>query len=191
MPSGIEANNIEDEFLQRLKLMSHRNKTIESKFVQIKKVQGIRKEVVSNGDFYYDNSGRMALLYTQPKDEKLIMHGEEFDIVSQGRTIKVDASNPIMMQVSNMMRAAMSGDIECFANGWDVEVTLFDKVYEVKIRPKDKKISRYLDSILMKFQLNDMTLNSLDMYDSRGGYTKYQFVSKKINKGINPDIFIL
>ncbi len=191
IPSLLSAQNIKDEFFAQLKTMSSQNKTIESKFIQSKKIKGIKKEVVTKGDYYYDNSGSMAMLYHQSEGDKIIMRDNKFSIISQGRKINVDSSNPMMKQVVNMMKAAMSGSVENFDNGWKVDITQTADEFHVTMIPQASKAKKYIDHMSMTFEKKNMTLEIMGMYDSRGGYTKYEFVEKKINTKIPSSVFEL
>ncbi len=178
------------DFNSRLAKASSQNKTIVAKFEQTKKVVGIKAEVKSQGDFYYENSGRMAMLYSNPAGDKIIMNGEIFHIVTGGKTIKSDVnSNPMMAQISYMMQASMSGDVEKLGKGWELSVTEKDSVFVVSVKPTERSIKKYVSSMTMIFCNKTMTLDELRIDETSGGYTSYKFVSKQINKYIEPSKF--
>ncbi len=183
-------NDSEQEFKQRLEAVSASNKTIQCDFTQEKKVKNLKNLINSEGDFYYDNSGAMALIYTQPEGDKIIMNNTDFEIVSGGKTIKTDAkSNPAMTQVSYMMQACMSGDVSKLGRGWNMKIVESESEYNITLTPTDRRIKKYISAINMVFDKKDVTLNTLQMNETSGGYTHYQFFNKKINSNFDHSVF--
>ena len=171
-----------DNFTSRLAKASRENKTIIARFEQMKKVVGIKDEIKREGDFYYENSGKMALIYDKPKGDKIVMNGEEFSITIGDKNIESNASsNPMMAQISYMMQASMSGDINKLGKGWNMVITEKENVYEVIIKPSERRIKRYISSMTMIFCNKTMTIDELRIDEAKGGYTSYKFLSKEIN----------
>lgn len=183
--ASAQSVNVE-EFQARLQKFSELNKTICSDFEQAKKVVNITKVVESSGQMYFDNSGKLALIYEEPKGDKMIMQGADFEITTSGKVYKSDASqNPMLAQVAAMMRGCMSGDISLFSQGWSIEITKTSSgEYQVELEPTNRRIKRYILSMVMNFNPEDMTLNSLRMNEASGGYTDYRFCNKVFNKKI-------
>lgn len=182
--------NPEQEFKIKLQKISNNNKTIQCDFVQHKKVKNMTQIVQNKGLFYYDNSGLMAMHYTAPKGDKIIMNGERFIIVTSGKKMSVDASsNPMMAQISYMMQACMSGDISKLGKGWSMNVEPIDNGYQVLLKPTVKRIQKYIVSMTMCFRDYDLTLDKLRIDEASGGYTEYTFMDKKMNKKIDRSYF--
>ncbi len=178
------------EFNSRLTEASSENRTIVAKFKQTKRVTGIKDLIVSQGDFYYHRDGKMAMVYSEPKGDKVVMSGENFEITTAGKTIKSSASsNPMMAQISYMMQASMSGDVAKLGKGWKVDIKESTNQYTVIITPTDRRIKRYISSMTMTFCSSTMTLDKLLMEETNGGYTSYIFTNKAINQEIDPEKF--
>lgn len=185
-----EQNTTEQKFRQKLESVSGKNETIVCNFTQTKKVKNVKQTAHSNGQFFYDNSGRMALIYTVPKGDKIIMTGNDFMILASGKKIKANASsNPVMAQISYMMQACMFGDVAKLGRGWVINVDESQAVYTVKLVPSDSRIKKYVSSLSMIFDKDTMTLNELRMDETSGGYTQYNFMDKKLNQKIDKSVF--
>jgi outer membrane lipoprotein carrier protein len=177
-------------FKERLKAQSNINKTIVCEFSQTKKVKSIKNSIVSNGDFYYDNSGMMAMIYKQPDGDKLILKNNSFYLHSGGKTLVSDASsNPMMAQISNMMKACMSGTVSDLGRGWKMDVTENGKSVEVILQPQDRRVRKYVVSMTMDFNGSDLTLDRLRIDETNGGYTEYRFFEKKLNVKFDNSVF--
>ncbi len=178
------------EFTEKLAAASAQNKTITANFSQQKKVKGIKTEIASKGNFYYDNSGSLALHYSQPQGDKIVMVGENFTIVSGGRKIESGAkSNPMYVQISQMMMACMSGDVTKLGRGWGMTITKEGSQYQVVLTPTEARVMKYVKNMTLRFSDKDMTLDALQIEEAGGGYTHYHFTDKKTNVAIEASVF--
>ncbi len=183
-------SDVEQEFRERLQLFSSRNRTIECQFEQTKRVKNLKEEVKSGGDFYYDNSGLLALVYSEPEGDKIVMRGEEFSITSAGKTFESGADdNPMLGQIATMMRGCMSGDLEQFDSGWELSIAKVEGGYRASLIPTNRRIKRYISAIVMQFNGADMTLDELHMAEASGGGTTYLFRDKQLNGAIDSKVF--
>lgn len=179
-----------ESFESRIEIFSSQNRTIQSDFVQTKKMKSIKNIVTSEGKFFYDNSGLMAMIYDEPKGDKIIINGEQFKFVMAGKVIDgASDDNPMMQQICNMLQASMTGDITKLGRGWQTTITENDTKYEVSLTPLDRRTKRYIESLVMVFRKSDMTLDELRMNDTLGGYTLYTFANKVINEVIDHQKF--
>lgn len=190
-PIHAEQRDIKAEFESRLTAASSSNRTIVARFTQRKSVPGIKEEVERSGDFYYDNSGDMAMIYDAPEGDKVVMNGDNFTIVVGGKRITSTSDNPMMAQISYMMQASMLGDVEKLGRGWDLTITFVEAEaeYRVVVKPVERRIKRYITAMTMAFDLESMTLATLRIDESSGGFTSYDFHSKQINADIDSVIF--
>lgn len=185
------AQEIEKEFKIKLQTNSSQNITIQCDFLQTKKIKKLSQEVTRKGSFYYYNAGLMAMHYSQPKDDKVIMNKDSFVIIISGKKICADAkSNPMMAQISYMMQASMSGDVSKLGRGWIMSIEKQINSYEVILKPTDKRIQKYINSMVMNFRESDMTLDTLRINETSGGFTQYTFTNKKVNNKIDSSYFI-
>ncbi len=181
---------IVDDFQSRIESMSRENRTIQCSFIQRKRVRNIKNIVESRGRYYYDNSGRMALRYSDPADDKIVVDGDKFTIEIAGKSIDGEAGdNPIMTQICNMLQACMSGDVTKLGRGWQTQVEEIGEEYRVTLLPEERRIRRFIESLVMLFDRSTMTLNELTLNDSAGGYTSYVFSDKIINGVIDTQKF--
>ncbi len=188
--SVAQSNDLEKTFRERLKSQSHLNKTIVCRFTQTKKVKNIKNTVITNGDFFYDNAGKMALIYKEPAGDKLIMNNSSFSITAGGKTFAVDAaSNPMMAQISAMMQASMSGAVSDLGRGWKMDVKEGESAIVVTLIPEDRRVRKYLSNMIMDFDDDNLTLNMLRINETSGGFTEYKFFDKKLNQKFDDAVF--
>ena len=139
----------------------------------------MKNEIELKGRFYYDNSLAMALDYTVPEGDKVIIRNDRIILKTAGQ----------VTQVALMIRASMTGDLSQFGQGWQIGYTEKEGVGEVKMVPESKRARKYIDSITLCFDLKDMTLDRMELCETQGGRSVYEFRNKRFNLPVDPARF--
>jgi hypothetical protein len=150
----------------------------------------MKNEIELKGRFYYDNSLAMALDYTVPEGDKVIIRNDRIILKTAGQVTQTATSaNPMLQQVALMIRASMTGDLSQFGQGWQIGYTEKEGVGEVKMVPESKRARKYIDSITLCFDLKDMTLDRMELCENEGGHSVYEFRNKRFNLPVDPARF--
>ena len=189
--SGLTARaGLPASFKERLAGASRENRTIQCDFTQHKQVRRMKNEIELKGRFYYDNSLAMALDYTVPEGDKVIIRNDRIILKTAGQVTQTATSaNPMLQQVALMIRASMTGDLSQFGQGWQIGYTEKEGVGEVKMVPESKRARKYIDSITLCFDLKDMTLDRMELCETQGGRSVYEFRNKRFNLPVDPARF--
>lgn len=178
------------EFSQKLKEASSKTNSIVCDFNQTKVMAVLSKPNISKGTFFFQKEQNICLEYTMPKGNLIVMNAGKFKIVTDGKMNVVDMkANPMMRQMGNMLSGCMTGNLELFGNENSTEYFETPSNYTVLISPTNKRVKKYLKSIILVFDKSDMTLNSMTMQENATDYTKYDFHKKKLNLEIEVDKF--
>lgn len=190
--AGNSSAQIKDDFTKKLLEISHINKTITSQFELIREIKQLDKPVKSVGSFYYDSNGYMALIYSVPAGDKIILKDDIFHIITAGKlNSSKGKSNPMLEQISQMMNACMKGDITQLGKGWLSEYSIVDGNYVINLIPQDKRTQKYLTSIVLVFDPSNLSLNNMTINEAQGNKSIYTFVNKKFNSIIPKSNFEL
>jgi outer membrane lipoprotein-sorting protein len=84
-------------------------------------------------------------------------------------------------QLSAMLTACMSGDVESIAKGFTPTITKGDKEWRVVLKPERGKGAAKIAEVELIFDRRDMSINSLKMVEKSGDYTMYTFRNKQFN----------
>lgn len=191
--SGLTARaELPASFKERLAAASSENKTIQCDFTQRKQVRRMKHETELKGRFYYDNTGTraMALDYTLPEGDKVIIRNDRIILRTAGQVTETATSaNPMLQQVALMIRASMTGDLTQFGEGWQIDYTENGGTGTVKMVPESKRARKYIDSVTLRFDLEDMTLDGMALAETEGGYSVYEFRNKRFNLPVDPARF--
>lgn len=189
--SGLTARaELPESFRERLAAASRENKTIQCDFTQRKQVRRMKNESELKGRFYYDSAVAMALDYTVPEGDKVIIRDDRIILRAAGQVTQTATSaNPMLQQVALLIRATMTGDLTQFGQGWRIDYTEDGCTGMVKMVPESKRARKYIDSITLRFDMKDMTLDRMALSETGGGHSVYEFRNKRFNLPVDPARF--
>lgn len=177
---------------QQLTVKSEETNTISCKFKQTKQMAVLAAPSISSGCFYYKKESKICMEYALPKGDKLVMNGDDFLIISNGKQNTADArSNPMMRGLKNLLVACMSGDIAQMSAGItsQLEYAQTETQYLITARMDHKRKKGYFKEIILCFEKSDLSLSSLKMIDPSGDFTLYEFDQKRFNEPVNESLF--
>lgn len=178
-----------EEFKGQVSEWSQRNKTIVCDFLQEKKVRGIREPERLEGRFFYDNEGKIALLYAEPAGDKVVMDGDRFVVVNAGKRMEATSeSNPMLGQMSGLLQGCMTGNLSGIGKGWNHRLEETGEVYRLELLPQGRQPKRP-KSLTLVFSKSDMTLEELRMEEGEGFMTRYVFKDKQRNVAFDRSVF--
>lgn len=179
-----------ESFKERLAAASQKNRTIQCDFSQRKQVRRMKNEIELKGRFYYDNARAMALDYSIPAGDKVIIRNDRIVLKTAGQVTETATSaNPMLQQVALMIRASMTGDLTQFGEGWQIDYAEQEGTATVRMEPRSKRARKYIEAITLGFDLGTMTLDRMELTETGGGGSVYEFRNKRFNLPVDPARF--
>ena len=155
-----------DSFRERLAQASRENKTIQCDFTQHRQVRRMKGEIELKG-----------------RDDRIILR-------TAGQVTETATSaNPMLQQVALMIRASMTGDLSQFGEGWQIGYDETEGAGTVRMVPLSRRARKYIDSITLRFDLENMTLDRMELNETEGGHSVYEFRDKRFNLAVDPAKF--
>ena len=99
------------------------------------------------------------------------------------------SANPMLQQVALMIRASMTGDLSQFGEGWQIGYDETEGAGTVRMVPLSRRARKYIDSITLRFDLENMTLDRMELNETEGGHSVYEFRDKRFNLAVDPAKF--
>ena len=99
------------------------------------------------------------------------------------------SANPMLQQVALMIRASMTGDLSQFGEGWQIGYDETEGAGTVRMVPLSRRARKYIDSIALRFDLENMTLDRMELNETEGGHSVYEFRDKRFNLAVDPAKF--
>ena len=177
---GASAQSLNAEFEREIKAKSQGITSIVAEMTQTREVAVLADVAKKEGDFHFQAPNNILLSFDDGDYIKL--SAEWFEMKSGANVTKRSASsNPMFKQLSAMLTACMSGDVESIAKGFTPTITKGDKEWRVVLKPERGKGAAKIAEVELVFDRRDMSINSLKMVEKSGDYTMYTFRNKQFN----------
>jgi outer membrane lipoprotein-sorting protein len=172
-------------FKTRLNTMTEGLNTIESNFVQEKKLSVLSKMIVSKGSFYFKKENLIRWEYTQPFHYLIIINKDKIYIQEDKEHKQYDMrSNQMFREMNTFISGCIQGDILKKEKEYRMAYFEDSDNYIVTLVPFSEKMRQMLNEVQIWFDRSDLTVNRIQMVEPGGDYTKIDFTDKKLNTDI-------
>jgi outer membrane lipoprotein-sorting protein len=152
------------------------------------------KSFVSNGSFYFTSPNLLAISYSNPAGDYLIINTEQISQKrKQGKTFKLSLQkNETMRELSNTLLWCISGKLIKLAesNNADVKTSELNGVINV-VFTAEVKSGRDFKKIELNYDKSTMRLKSMAMTDKNNVVTKYTMDKPQYGSAIDASVFII
>ena len=170
-----------ESFKSRMREESDSLTSIESRFTQTKYFRLLSEKIISTGFFSYQKPDKVCLDYQNPVKYRIVINGNKIRIDSDGKTSTVDAgSNRVMEQMSALISACMTGNLERLSSDYELTFKENDAQYWIEVVPQGSA-KVYMKSIDIFIDKKDFSVRQLKITESSGDYTEYIFTGQKKN----------
>lgn len=171
--------------------------TIKSLFKQVKHVNGMSKDLNSNGDMMYKKENKVILNYTTPIKYQMVLNGTKVKMVNGGKSKVYDtnAAGASTNEMQKMISSCMTGDMKALKKDYKLSYYEQGQNYLVKIVPSGNK--KLFKEIEMEMQKSDKMLLRLRLVENpKAGkkgedYTEYQFSNTQKNIDLQDSLFAI
>lgn len=180
----------EKAFMSELQRKNASITTIQAKFVQTKFLSVFSTEMESDGNFYWEKSDKICLDYQSPVKYKIVINGDKLKTVNAGKSSVISTKgNPMMDQMSSLIAACMTGNINQMGSGFKVKIEESATDYRLTIEPQAKEVQNYIAKMQIFLSRKDMSVVRLVMHENAEDYTGYVFTENKFNEKIPAFVF--
>lgn len=176
--------SFENEIVEKNKGLS----TIVCSFTQTRSMSVLSNEVSKDGKFYFVRPDRMLLLFDDSSYIK--MTGKWFEMNTAGNIVRTKvSSNPMLKNLSSILTACVMGDFAEMKKSFVLDIRQAADEWIVSMKPKGNRSAVKISEILIEFDRDNMSLNSLEMKEGAGDSTKYKFFGKRFNVNVDDGLF--
>jgi outer membrane lipoprotein-sorting protein len=165
--------------------------TITSDFTQEKILSALTEKITSTGKFWFKRNNRVRIEYLKPFSYLMIMNADKIHVRDNQKenTINVK-SNKVFQQVNRIMIDCVQGTI-LESKDFSTKVYENDKVYLLEMTPASKSLRDFFQTILLKVDKRDYSVNAIEMNEPGGDQTIISFHNKKLNEQVGDAVFAL
>jgi outer membrane lipoprotein-sorting protein len=190
-PKDYKAVKDKDVFVKKFNEKSASIQTNESDFKQEKFLSIMTEKSVSKGKFYFKKSDKMRWENTEPVNNIIVLNDGKVYIKEKGKVKVFDSNtNKSFKSLNDIMLSTASGNI---LDNKDYTYMLYEneKYVLIVLTPLATTTKKYVKTIEMTVEKSDYTVSQLKMIEPSGDYTQMEFHNKKLNLGLNDNLFIL
>lgn len=176
------------ELLDKIMSENKRIKSIECPFTHTKYLPFMSENIISKGMFYYDINGKVCMDYIEPAGELLLINGDLFKMVANGKERKMNAQSKSKAgELSNLLFACFQGNLSGLN---DCKITYEETADLYIMTVVMLKKSKMLPEILvLEYNKKDYSIERMKMEEDDGSFSLYELKGKKINTDITKDKF--
>ena len=181
----------QDAILKKIESAGAAFTTIEASFTQTRTIKASGNTTVSKGDLYFNAPGQLAMLYSQPSGECLIINGNTLHMNRSGRAMTYDATKvATMMGLRNTLMDCIQGKTSKVASENDASMTVADTKdgYLVTIKANNASPRGY-SSISLLYRKSDCVVTKMILDEFSGIRTVYDMAGIKLKGAIDQSKF--
>ena len=177
-------------FVTKISSESKDIKTLQSDFVQTKKMDFLDKNIVTQGKMSLKSPNTLSWKYTKPYQYSIIFKDNKIFINDQGKKSSVDAKSKTFEKINKLIVGSSNGKM--FSDP-EFAVAYFKNGNSniAKFTPKSAQLLKYIKQIELQFPKNESTVSQVNMTEASGDTTNIVFKNTKINAPIPASEFSL
>lgn len=171
---------------QRLNAIQKSNSqitSIKADFTLVKRIAILAEPEKGYGKMTYDKStDRLELVNTEPKDNAIILEGNNISLITKGQSTTIGAQqNPGISQMISMFKSSITGDFSVLGSKSKIAYYENDKLFTIVITPTSGRIKKYIRQIVLRFN-SDNSLAVMRIDEGSDDYSEYVFTNQIITR---------
>jgi outer membrane lipoprotein-sorting protein len=178
-------------FKQKFQQQSAQVLSIQSNFTQEKILTALTEKITSTGKFWFKRSNKVRIEYVKPFVYLMVMNADKMLVRDDQKENRINVkSNKLFQQVNRIMIDCVQGTI---LDSRDFSTRAFenDKTYLLEMTPVSKLLREFFQTIVLKVDKKDYSVNLIEMNEPSGDKTTILFTDKKLNTQISDAVFAL
>ena len=177
-------------FTEKISSESKKIQTLQSDFIQTKKMDFLNKDIVTSGKMVLKSPNQLSWKYTKPYQYSVIFKDNKIFINDQGKKSSVDAKSKMFEKINKLIAGTANGNI--FSDP-EFVVRYFQNGENTVARfiPKSTQLLKYIKQIDLQFNDNQNTVSQVTMLEASGDTTNISFKNTKTNASVSADAFSL
>lgn len=168
---------------KNLKEKSIATNTLSANFSEKKTSKIYNTPKIGKGILLFKKSNKIRWEHTEPISQIILIDGKNIKFQEN----KIEQKNPtttkIVKKIQNLMLNLIDGSF-LESNEFDILYFNSDHEYKLELKPKSKKIAKYIEKIELFFNNKTFLLNELTIFESETDKIEYKFSNISINKEI-------
>lgn len=158
-------------------------------FVQVKYMELMENEAVSEGKIYYTSPNILKWEYSSPYNYIILFKDNQLHINDNGnKSITNLRSNKLFEKLIDLISGSVNGKLLADMDNFDISFYRAGNDIAAVIIPKDSALHQMFNEIVLTFDETNM-VKSVKLMERSGDYTEIEFENITINQGLKASVF--
>lgn len=193
LPQTGSAAQPETAFLSQLKDRAKTIHSIRSDFTQEKHLAMFDEVLVSTGRFAFARPSSLRWEYTKPFGAGFLLHngnGIEWDQATGTEREFSLKSSPAMSMIARQIMAWTTFDITWLQAQYEIRQQT-ESPLSLELIPSSETARAFIKHLLVTFSKDNVTIDTLELHESDGDFTRILFTSTEINTPLPKTTFTI
>ena len=178
-------------FKNGLEKFSASTQSIQSEFVQEKKLKMLNDKVVSKGLLYFKKENKLRWEYDEPYSYIVALNNGKVMLKDEGKVTTFDANaNKLFLELNDILITCINGNI-FQSKKFSFRFLETEKNNVAELTPGSSAMKNFIQKIILYFDKADFTVSKVEMLEPSGNSTVITFKNKKLNLDIPEKNFVL
>ncbi|MDP8266451.1 MAG: outer membrane lipoprotein carrier protein LolA [Candidatus Aceula meridiana] len=166
--------------------------TLSTQFIEEKNLALFDQKLLIKGSLYLQKPSSFAWHISSPLKQRIILTG---DVVAQwdedtNQVQKINlASNPSFNVITNQMKRWVSGSYLSLIDEYKIEI-MQSSPMKLKFVPFENSMAfKMIKRIVILFQEDEKYIDTIDILETNGDSTKFQFLETSLNVNLDPRVW--
>lgn len=176
------AQTPEEQFYNRLVLVSNDIESVKGDFTQIKEFKALDVKVVSKGSFKYVRNDEIRFDYTEPRVMSIVVDGAIVKIIAGEKTTTYPliGQRNAMAETAFIMDHCMKGHLHDLRTGYSLDYQDTGRYHKVTVRHRRNVPDNAFESIELLFDKDRYSLEEMAINERSGYVTTYTFTGMTV-----------
>ncbi len=184
-----------DDLVEAVRKSNEQVKSFNSKFTELQYRKSSRQSQDMSGKIYFDAIGRLAMLYSDPEGDYIIIDGTTYLSKQSGQKKHYSTDKKgVIADFSASLIHSLNGEVEqvAQANNAEIRSKADNQYYTFTLTRNDsgKKKKQDVVKIVLRYSKRTSVLVYMSIEDRAGNTTTYALQHPQLNVAIPDNVFI-
>jgi len=178
-------------FKKGLEQFSKVTNSIQSDFIQEKKLKMLNDKVTSKGLLYFKKENKLRWEYAEPYSYIIALNNGKVMLKDEGKVTTYDANaNKLFLELNDILVTCINGNI-FQSKKFSFRFFENEKNNIAELTPVNSAMKNFIAKIILYFDKTDFTVSKVEMVEPSQNTTMILFRNKKLNAEIPEKYFTL
>ncbi len=177
------------DFFNKLRQTSAATTSIRAEFTEEKFLSYLKEPAKATGIFYYKKANMLRWEKIKPTPYVFLVNGDKVKIKDNNKEKDISSFNEGIGKIKDLMIVLVNGELQK-NKLFTISCYKADAAYQVKLIPRNKRMAKVFDYLLLTFAADNMRLKEMDFFEKSGDKSVMKFYNDVVNVKLDDNLFV-